>query len=128
MPLPLSAPGRLARALLLVALPVTLVLGPSPRASAQDRQPDLEIETAPVEVDGQVLFRVRGASSMPADARAARVSNRIEAAAADRSIRPEELFIRDADGIAWIMARDQRLVGVIDADARLEQLTRARTG
>ncbi len=111
--------------MLLVALLVALVLCPSLRAGAQDHQPEVEIETAPVEVDGQVLFRVRGASSMPADARAARVSNRIEATAADRTIRPEELFIRDVDGIAWIMARDQRLVGVIDADARLEQLTRA---
>ena len=125
MPLPLPAAGRLARAMLLVALQAALALCLPLRASAQDHQPDLEIETAPVEVDGQVLFRVRGASSLPADARAARVSNRIEAAAADPTIRPEELFIRDVDGIAWIMARDQRLVGVIDADARLEQLTRA---
>jgi len=124
MPLPLAAPGRLARAMLVVALPALIILGLTPGARAQDHQPDVEIETAPVEVDGQVLFRVRGASSLPAEARAARVSNRIEATAADPTIRPEELFIRDVDGIAWIMARDQRLVGVIDADARLEQLTR----
>ena len=57
MPLPLPAAGRLARAMLLVALQAALALCLPLRASAQDHQPDLEIETPPVASDGQLLFR-----------------------------------------------------------------------
>jgi small-conductance mechanosensitive channel len=104
----------------------------APVVSAQtaDRPHDLEgiedtIATAPVEVDGQALFRVRGATSMPADIRAARISRRIEAAAANRSISLTSVRVVEADGFSWIQAGEQPLFAVTDADARLEQLPRA---
>ena len=95
-------------------------------AQEQERLvPEAEIETAPVEVDGLLLFRVRGASSMPAGTRAANISRRIEAVAADASIPSSALRVAEADGLDWIMAGSRPLVAVTEADARLEQLTRS---
>jgi small-conductance mechanosensitive channel len=97
----------------------------APTLSAQEREvTEAEIDTAPVTLDGQVLFRVRGASSLPAEKRAADISRRIEAAAADPSIDASALRVADSEGIAWIVAAKQPLLAVTEADARLEQLAR----
>ena len=74
---------RCAIAVLLCAA----VVACAPRLFAQDAEHDAAnieaaIVTAPVEMDGHTLFRVRGATSMPADVRAARISGRLAAAAA----------------------------------------------
>ncbi|SEM10911.1 Mechanosensitive ion channel [Syntrophus gentianae] len=86
---------------------------------------EAELVTAPVEIDGQVLFRVRGASSFPADQRAAAIRNRIEAAAADPSIRSDMLRSVDSGNFTTLLASDRLLMIVTDADARMEQLSRA---
>lgn len=86
---------------------------------------EAELVTAPVEIDGQVLFRVRGASSFPAEQRAAAIRNRIEAVAADRSIRSDTLRSVDSDNFTTLLAGEQLLLIVTDADARLEQLSRS---
>ena len=83
-----------------------------------------EIDTAPVEVDGQVLFPVRGASSIAAETRAVRIRDRITAAAADSSVALDTIRIADADGMTWIMAGERPIMAITEADARLEQLTR----
>ena len=44
-----------------------------------------ETVTAPVMIDGRVLFRVRGATAFPADQRAAMIAGRIRALAANES-------------------------------------------
>jgi small-conductance mechanosensitive channel len=85
---------------------------------------EAEFVTAPVEIDGQVLFRVRGTSSYPAEQRAAAIRDRIEAVGADRSIRSDMLRIVDADNVTTIYADDRLLMIVTDADARLEHLSR----
>lgn len=86
--------------------------------------PEAELTTAPVEIDGQVLFRVRGASSYPAEQRAAAIKERIEAVAADRSFRSDGLRIDDADNTVTIVAGDRPLMVLTEADARLEHLSR----
>ncbi len=83
-----------------------------------------ELVTAPVEIDGQVLFRVRGASSFPADQRAAAIRNRIEAAAADPSIRSDMLRSVDSGNFTTLLAGDRLLMILTDADAGMEQLSR----
>src|SRR5512146_2229185 len=75
---------------------------------------EAEFVTAPVEIDGQVLFRVRGSSSYPAEQRAAAIEDRIEAAAADTSIRSDMLRIVDADNVTTIYADDRLLMIVAD--------------
>jgi small-conductance mechanosensitive channel len=111
---------------LAVLLYGVLTAGAVPAArAAVAAPPEVEIATAPVEMDGSVLFRVRGTSSFPADQRAAAIQGRIEAAARDRRVRPEDLrTVESGDAIA-IMAGERALMGVFDADARLEQLTPA---
>ncbi len=86
---------------------------------------DAEIDTAPVELDGEVLFRVRGSSSLPASTRAANVRARLEAVARNRSLPLTSLRIAEAEGLERIMAGDRPIVAITEADARLEQLTRS---
>jgi len=82
------------------------------------------IDSAPVEIDGDVLFRVRGITALPAAERARGIEKRIEAAAADRSVRAEDLRLVDEDDAVAIVAGDSPLMAVYAADARLEQLSK----
>ena len=85
---------------------------------------DAELPSAPVEVDGYVLFRVRGASFFPAEKRAAAIAERIEAFAADPSVRADAVIpVEIENGIA-IMAGSQRLMVVLEEDAKLESVDR----
>jgi small-conductance mechanosensitive channel len=80
------------------------------------------ITTAPVEIDGVELFRVRGVSSYPAAVRARQIKERIEAAAADPTVSLESLRIVENEGIVQIVAGNRPLVAFVDADAALEQV------
>ena len=53
------------------------------RKDASEPAEEAEIATAPVTLDGAVLFRVTRVSSFPAEARARRIEERLTAAAAD---------------------------------------------
>ena len=95
-------------------------------ASAQDSASvqSVELPTAPVTVDGVTLFRVRGISSYPAERRAAEIANRIADVAGDRTIPVDSLTVQDTPTASIVVAKGQRLFGVLDADAELEGLTR----
>jgi small-conductance mechanosensitive channel len=84
-----------------------------------------EVATAPVEIDGAVLFRLRGVSSFPAEERARAVSKRIVAAAADPAVAIDSLRVIETDSVADIAAGDKPLLRIVDADAALEQVGRA---
>jgi small-conductance mechanosensitive channel len=96
------------------------------RSSAQDTTGTVEAEitTARVELDGAVLFRVRGVSSFPAAERARLIGERLTAVAADVSIPVDALRVVDSQGSSQIVAGDRPLMTVLDADASLEQLQR----
>ncbi|MGH9257593.1 MAG: mechanosensitive ion channel family protein [Vicinamibacterales bacterium] len=83
---------------------------------------EAEIATVPVELDGAVLFRVRGASSFPAGVRARRIRETLEAVAGDPAISVDALRIVEREGVAQIVAGDQLLMVLVEADARLEQV------
>ncbi len=85
---------------------------------------EAEFVTAPVEIDGKVLFRVRGTSSYPAEQRAVAIEDRIEAAAADTSVRSDMLRSVDEDNVTTLRADDRLLMLVTDSDAKLERLSR----
>ncbi|HTG80837.1 MAG TPA: mechanosensitive ion channel family protein, partial [Geobacteraceae bacterium] len=108
--------------LLAVAVPRADAAGEEGRTETAT-MPEAALETAPVEIDGQVLFRVRGASSYPAAQRAAAIEKRIEAAA-DSSFRSDRLSIEDTETTAMIMAGYEALMVVTDADAKLEHANR----
>jgi small-conductance mechanosensitive channel len=114
---------------ILAALLLLMMMTPL-RAAADDvrpeapSSPELTLETAPVEIDGQVLFKVRGLSSFPAEKRAEAIRERIKSVAADGSFPSGDLRVEATENGAVIRAGESALMLVIDADAQLEQTTR----
>jgi small-conductance mechanosensitive channel len=83
-----------------------------------------EQPTSPVALDGVTLFRVRGVSAFPAEKRAAGIAERIAALAANRSIPVDSILVRETPLGSEVVAPGGRLFGVVDADARLEDVRR----
>ena len=107
---------------------LVLLLGGTVRAQAQEAggpPADDGVSTAPVELDGTVLFRVRGVSALPAEERARVIHDRLVAVAANPAIPVEALRVVQTDGAIRIVAGDQLILGVVEADASLEQVTPA---
>jgi len=75
-----------------------------------------------VRLDGRVLFRVRGVSSLNAATRASNIEQRIEAVAADQSIPPDALQVIEIDSLLRIVAGTRPIMGIAPADAQLEQV------
>ncbi|HEU4342226.1 MAG TPA: mechanosensitive ion channel family protein [Candidatus Binatia bacterium] len=83
-----------------------------------------EYERAPVIVDGQVLFQVRGFPAYPAQERAKTISKRIEVIAADQSVTAGSLAVVEMEDRTRVMAGDSLVVGFVDADAVAENVSR----
>ncbi len=89
--------------------------------------PGVEAEattTAPVTLDGAVLFRVRGVSAYPAERRAQAIAERIKQVAQDPAIPPEKVRIVEAGDRSNIFAAERMVMAVVDADAELEGVAR----
>jgi small-conductance mechanosensitive channel len=81
------------------------------------------IQTAPVVIDGDVLFILRGVTSFPADVRAAAIEDRIKALATDTNFDPESIrIVPVSEDRINIQAGEQVIFAVFDADAALESL------
>ncbi len=91
---------------------------------AAEDHPDAVIQTAPVEIDGRVLFRVRGVSSLPAEKRADAIAGRVEELARDPAVESGSVRTIEADGYSNIMAGERRVMAVFEADARIEDVAR----
>ena len=105
---------------------VLLATAPGARGQTAD---DLEapgglIPIAPVEVDGVVLYKIRGVSAFPAELRAARRVRMIVDAARDPKVDPNRLELVEEDRTVHIKEGEHILGLVLEADARLEGLTR----
>jgi small-conductance mechanosensitive channel len=108
----------LAGVILIAALTLSSV-----RAQRADNgEVETEIPTAPVELDGATLFRVRGVSAFPAEERARRIEERLVAVAGDRAIPIDSLRIVEGEGLVQIVAGDRPIVAFVPADAHLEQV------
>src|SRR3954467_3339604 len=83
-----------------------------------------DVHVAPVIVDGETLFSVRGVTARPADRRAAEIAYRIRAVAENRKISPASLTLDDTQWTTWIVADGQRIMGLTDEDAALEDIAR----
>ena len=86
------------------------------------------VVTAPVTLDGTVLFRVRGVSSLPAAARARLIMDRLTTLAADPAVAVESLRTAERDGATHVLAGDVTIMTIVDADASIEQVRRADLG
>ena len=82
------------------------------------------IITEPVILDGVVLFRVRGISTFPAEARAAAIEGRIAEIARDRQIPTTEIKVVEREQGSAIAAAGKPVMVVIDADALIENIGR----
>ena len=83
------------------------------------------IPLAPVILDGETLFAVRGTSALPAERRAAAIADRIRAAAKDPAYVRGSLAAVEGDAFTKIEARGQLLVTLTDADAAAESVARS---
>lgn len=85
---------------------------------------EAELPTAPVVIDGNVLFRVRGTSAFPADRRAAGIAERIAALAADPTVSADAVHPVEIELGTAIVGDGHRVMLVVDSDARLESVQR----
>lgn len=94
---------------------------PAPPQQADPLQP---VSVAPVIVDGNHLFPVRGSPSYPAQERAARVRNNIITAARDETIAVTDVHTVEVAGQTQIFAGKMLLLGVLDLDGEFEGIDR----
>jgi len=118
-----SAPAARARWIALLVL--TLASGGGGlRAQAGPAPPDAPLDTAPVELDGETLFRVRGVPTLPAEDRAEAVVERLALLAADPGFDPESLRIVESDLGSVIQGGTTRVVAITESDGEIEGLRR----
>ncbi len=116
---------------LLVTLALAVFSGASilaqnapPPSPPSQLQPVDDTRHAPVVIDGQTLFVVRGVSAFPAEQRARQIEDRIKAIAADGTVASDSVTVEEQGSISWIQAGRQRIMGVIDEDGAQEQIAR----
>jgi small-conductance mechanosensitive channel len=109
-------------ALLLSPVTLAAVEGATLPPASPDPTPDREVPSATVRLAGQAMFEVRGSSSFPAGERAAAISERIEAAARDPDLNPDDIRIIATPIGEQIMAGKVRLMLVIPADGEFESM------
>jgi small-conductance mechanosensitive channel len=85
---------------------------------------EAEVPTAPVKIDGILLFYVRGTRSLPAAERAATIVRRIVDLAADRTVATSSIQLREEPGVTYVAAGERTLVRVFDADSMVERIDR----
>ena len=87
---------------------------------------DVEAPTpvAPVKIDGNILFSVRGFSAISAEDRAAAITERIKAVARDPNIPTSSISPVESELGTSILAGSQRLMVVFDADAEQTSVPR----
>jgi len=79
-----------------------------------------EIYTAPVIIDGQLLFKVRGITAFPAQERATQIDKRIVALAEDAKFVPDTIQLIESGDRIELRAGDLAIMGILDVDAQLE--------
>ncbi|KAA9131663.1 mechanosensitive ion channel [Marinihelvus fidelis] len=123
--LPLRLPRRSFLLSLLLFGMVLPFAGWAQSGAATHSDPGAEsarLDTAPVRVDGQILFHVRGITAFPADVRAARIRRNIINAARDESFDVSTIETVKRDGHLILRAGDVDLVTLVQADSATEQV------
>ncbi len=112
----------------LIATPLILLLA-APVWAQEITQEEIEAENeenaafmAPVIVDGETLFRLRGSSALPAPERATRVENNIIGVAEASDASSVEISFENSDLGILILADGVQVSIVTEADADLDQM------
>ena len=118
-------------AVIRVMLFLILVFAVSGTALVSAQQPaqqtvalEQAFETAPVIIDGTMLFSVRGISAFPAQERARGIAGRIEEIASDRTIPVDSVVTVETGVWTEIETGDRRIMVIVDADAAPEGVKR----
>lgn len=113
-------------AAVILTLSAALVCSPGARAQqAAAANAEAGTNTAPLVIDGEKLFSLRGASAYPAARRVAEIQSRIVYVARDKSFDINDLKIVEEETYSSINAGDVRVMAVLDEDAEMEGLRRA---
>lgn len=94
---------------------------PSEPVAVQTQTDESEVFAAPVVIDGETLFHVRGSSALPANERAAIVEGRIYELAELPESAPIKFEIRVVEIGLGVFANNQVITVVTEADAEFEQ-------
>jgi small-conductance mechanosensitive channel len=84
----------------------------------------VQINTAPVKLDGNILFYVRGISSFPAELRAETISKRIKKAAIELSPGSDSIKIVEDEERSEVFAGKEFIMNIYDVDAKSENIDR----
>ncbi|MCB1731028.1 MAG: mechanosensitive ion channel [Halieaceae bacterium] len=90
--------------------------------TASDLAQDDSNTVAPVTLDGEVLFRLRGTPALPAWYRAQEVRERLVALADNSAQDPAAITVETADNSVALVVNDKQLVVFYLPDAELEQV------
>jgi small-conductance mechanosensitive channel len=92
----------------------------SPRALSVE---DVEIDTAPIKLDGEVLFFVRGIGALSPESRARAIGKRIRGIAGKHDISPDSIVAVEIEGVTRIMVGKETVMAITQADLAVERLT-----
>jgi len=109
--------------LLLVSLTDAKVSFSQPKTEAPPQQ-EASVETAPVVIDGMVLFKVRGISSFPAKERAKAIAGRIMRLASDPAVKTDSIVVVESGIFTNIVAGKDPVLRIVDADEAIEGVSR----
>ena len=87
-------------------------------------QQEASIETAPIVIDGTVLFNVRGFSSFPAGERAKAIAGRIKRVASNPALKTDSIVTVESGVSTDIVAGKEPILKIYDADAAIEEVRR----
>ncbi len=94
----------------------------APAEATAPEAAESEAFMAPVIVDGDILFQVRGSSALPAPERAEGVQNKIIEIAEASDATEVAISFEETDFGTWILADGERVSIVTEADAELDQM------
>jgi small-conductance mechanosensitive channel len=97
---------------------------PAPQPGSPAILQESSSRTAPVTIDGNVLFPVRGLQAFPAEERAGKIGDMIARAAQDESIRSDAITIVESEQTTDIVVDGRIIMSVLESDARAEGVTR----
>ncbi|MBP2681027.1 MAG: MscS Mechanosensitive ion channel [Candidatus Krumholzibacteriota bacterium] len=92
----------------------------SPRAPSVE---DAEIDTAPVKLDGEILFFVRGIGALSPESRARAIGKRIRGIAGNADITPDSIVAVEVEGLTRVMAGRETVMAITQSDLAVERLT-----
>jgi small-conductance mechanosensitive channel len=112
---------------LALALALAMAAFGAPGSAAQEPRraslEDDEIKTAPVKLDGEILFFVQGVGVVSAESRARSIGKRVRHIAGNTDILADSIAAVEVEGVTRIMAGKEPVMAITQSDLSVERLT-----